>query len=148
MVRRRPYYLLVILAVALNVAACGGKKQADEPLSEQELKKGIGPIEHVQLGPINPQLVRQGEQIFRSQCMKCHMLDQKILAPPLRDVTNRRSPEFIMNIILNPNANVMRHPALRKYHEEFTTYMTDTGLDSTASRKVLEYLRSAAPDTT
>ncbi len=146
---RNLYIFLLVIPLIPVLLSCGGEQQqSGEPLTDQQLKYGIGPVENVELGPVNPQMVRQGEQIFRSQCMKCHTLDQEVLAPPLRDVANRRTPEFIMNLILNPNENVMRHPALQKYHDEYTTYMTNMGLDSTASRKVLEYLRSVAPDTT
>lgn len=133
--------------LVMTLIACGGQdgKMSDEPLTDAQIKYGIGPIDSLELGPVNSQLANRGERIFRSVCMKCHTLDQAVLGPPLRDVTNRRTPEFIMNVILNPQENVMRHPELQKYHKIYNNYMTDQGLDSTAARAILEYLRREAP---
>ncbi len=138
---------LLLSFLLLFLVSCGGDKNqmSDAPLTDQQLENGIGPIDSVRLGPINQQLANRGEKIFRAVCMKCHTLDQSVLGPPLRDVTQRRSPEFIMNVILNPQENVMRHPELQKYHNIYNNYMTDQGLDSTAARAILEYLRDEAP---
>ena len=139
--------LIIVLAVALT--SCGGKKQksfSDAPLTDKQLKHGIGPIDTVRIGSIDNRLVRRGRSIFRAECMKCHTMDKAVLGPALRDITDRRTPEFIMNMILNPQENVMRHPILQKYHQQFNQYMTDVGLDSSGARAVLEYLRSEAPE--
>jgi len=141
--------VLFVLIGSVAMFSCGGgENQSEQPLTDTQLKYGIGPIENVSLGAIDQGMVSEGERIFNSNCMQCHNLDQDILGPALRDVVNRRTPEFIMNVILNPNENVMRHPELQKYHDEYMTFMTDVGLDSTGARRVLEYLRTVAPDTT
>jgi len=139
--------LFILPLFVFILIACGGqdRKVSDEPLTDRQIKYGIGPIDSVKLGSIDAQMANRGERIFRSVCMKCHTLDQAVLGPPLRDVTNRRAPEFIMNVILNPQDNVMRHPELQKYHKIYNNYMTDQGLDSTAARAILEYLRREAP---
>lgn len=141
---RKRFFIPVFILILI---ACGGKeKQAsNEPLTEKQIRLGIGPIDTVELEPIDPKLVKRGQQIFRGTCMKCHTLDQGVLGPPLREVINNRTPEFIMNMILNPQENVMRHPVLQKYTKQYNNYMTDQGLDSTAARAILEYLRSEAP---
>lgn len=139
--------ILIFPLLILILVACGGqdRKMSNEPLTDRQIEYGIGPIDSVKLGPIDSQLAIRGERIFRRVCMKCHTLDQAVLGPPLRDVTNRRAPEFIMNVILNPQDNVMRHPDLQEYHKIYNNYMTDQGLDSTAARAILEYLRREAP---
>lgn len=139
--------IFILYFIVFTIIACGGqdRKSSNEPLTDRQIKYGIGPIDSVKLGQIDSQLANRGERIFRSVCMKCHTLDQAVLGPPLRDVTNRRTPEFIMNVILNPQENVMRHPELQKYHKIYNNYMTDQGLDSTAARAILEYLRQEAP---
>lgn len=146
----KQFFILVFtVVISVGMFGCGAKKQqSNGSLTDAQQKYGIGPIRNVQLGPINQQMAKQGEQIFRGECMKCHMLDQSVLGPPLRDVTERRTPEFIMNMILNPSENVTRQPSLQKYQMQYSQSMTVTGIDSSAARKVLEYLRSVAPDST
>lgn len=141
--------LALALTVLIGLVGCGGEQhQPGGTPTKVEMTYGIGPIRNVQLGPINQQMAQQGEQIFRGECMKCHMLDKSVLGPPLRDVANRRTPEFIMNMILNPSENVTRQPSLQKYQQQYSQSMAVTGIDSSGARKVLEYLRSVAPDTT
>ncbi|MCF7804710.1 MAG: cytochrome c [Candidatus Marinimicrobia bacterium] len=138
-----------IFILAASVVSCGGEKEknfSDAPLTDTQLKHGIGPIDTVKVGNIDIGLVRRGQSIFRAECMKCHTMDKAVLGPALRNITERRTPEFIMNMILNPQENVMRHPVLQKYHQQFNQYMTDVGLDSSGARAVLEYLRSEAPE--
>ena len=141
------YAITIILTFAL--ISCGGdqkREYSNAPLTDKQIRHGIGPIDTVNIGPIDQQLVNRGQRIFRAECMKCHTLDKSVLGPALRDITERRTPEFIMNMTLNPQENVMRHPVLQKYHQQFNQYMTDVGLDSSSARAVLEYLRSVAPD--
>lgn len=143
---RRRATAVFIIGLLLGLISCGGGKDfSDEPLTNAQIRQGIGPVDTLHLEAVNPNLARRGERIFRDKCMKCHLLDKPNLGPPLRNVANRRSPEFIMNIILNPQENVMRHPALQKYRQQYNQLMTSQGLDSTAARAVLEYFRSVAP---
>ncbi|MBS1271992.1 MAG: hypothetical protein MAGBODY4_01128 [Candidatus Marinimicrobia bacterium] len=139
---------IIFLLFVIFLMSCSGehkKNYSNAPLTERQLTHGIGPIDSVDIGPIDSKLAQRGHAIFRAECMKCHTLNKSVLGPPLREVTTRRTPEFIMNMILNPQENVMRHPVLQKYHQQFNQYMTDVGLDSSSARAVLEYLRSAAP---
>src|SRR5690606_32418763 len=110
----------LLLALLAAGAACEREAEEDddeheeqEELSDEELRHGVGPIEEVELGPIDPRLAARGEEIFRSLCASCHMFDQRYVGPPLRGVTQRRSPEFIMNMILNPDEMARRHPGVR-----------------------------------
>jgi len=141
-------YVIILFSIVILFSCTGEKKQNynEKPLTEKQLNYGIGPIDTVEVGPIAHQLAQRGQRIFKSECMKCHTLDKSVLGPALRGITERRTPEFIMNMILNPQENVMRHPVLQKYHQQYNQYMTDVGLDSSSARAVLEYLRSVAPN--
>ena len=66
------------------------------------LNKGIGPVSSVTLGPIDKKLVAEGEKLFKLKCAACHKMDKRRVGPPLGGVTQRRSPEWIMNMALNP----------------------------------------------
>lgn len=150
---------LTALLVAAAVAACGGSEPsteapstppassspvpATEPLSDVELEQGIGPIRDLTLGPIDPALAEEGEATFTLKCSACHKLEERYVAPPLGDVLSRRRPEFVMNMMLNANEMVQRHPEVRKLLAEYFTPMTVQITDEAEARAVLEYLRSA-----
>jgi len=136
--------LLTTLLLVI-VSGCGGEEYSEKPLTNHQLRHGIGPVDTVQLAPLNQRLARNGKQIFRDKCMKCHLMDKPNLGPPLGDVLRNRTPEFVMNMILNPQENVMRHPVLQKYRQQYNQMMTSQGLDSTAARAILEYFRSVTP---
>jgi len=146
----RPIGYGVVLSILILLVACSNGKQdsQNKPLTEHQLKYGIGPIEDVQVGAIDRQIATAGQRYFQSNCAKCHMLDRPLLGPPLRDVANRRTPEFIMNMILNPQEMVMRHPILQDYQKQYNIFMTTQGMNRGIARAILEYLRQVAPDKT
>jgi len=113
-----------------------------QQLSEWEIENGIGPIKSkVELKPIDKSLAETGKKIFEAKCTACHKFDERYVGPPLRDVTRRRTPEFIMNQILNPDENVKQHPEGRKMLAEYLTPMTFMNVTEADARALLEYLR-------
>lgn len=142
-------------AVALIVlAACGGGSEGGETarveadgeddLTAEQLEKGVGPIREVQLGPIDPALVARGEESFRTKCFACHRLEERYVAPKLGDVLERHTPEYVMNMILNPAEMTEQHPAARELLAEFMTQMPNQNLSEEEARAILEYIRSEA----
>ncbi|MBT8395665.1 MAG: cytochrome c [Gemmatimonadetes bacterium] len=125
----------------------GATVEPGSDLTEWELENGIGPVtEPLALGDIDPGLVAQGEEIFNLKCSACHKLDQRYVAPPLRDVTSRRTPEFVMNMLLNPLEMTQRHPATKELLAEYYTPMTPQGLTNEDARAILDFLRQALAD--
>jgi hypothetical protein len=114
----------ILVVVGLMITACGGdsdKSGSDEfsnvqktnpsGLTDFELKHGIGPIKkELKLGPIDKARALEGEKIFESKCATCHKLDEKYTGPAQRNVLQRVSPEFFMNMVLNPDENTEKHP--------------------------------------
>lgn len=145
--------LLSVLFLSLILISCGSdKKETPETqnqpaevgsdLTEWELENGIGPVkEKLELGPIDPKLVKRGEEIFNTKCIACHKLDERYVGPAQRDVIKRRTPEYIMNIMLNPEENEKRHPVLNQLLKEYMTPMTNQNLTIEDARAVLEYFR-------
>lgn len=120
---------------------------AQSELSEWELENGIGPFtSDVELGAIDPTKVARGEEIFTLKCSACHKLDERYVAPPLREVTERRTPAFILNMMLNSFEMTQKHPTVRELLAEYYTPMTDQGLTEEDARAVLDYLRQALAD--
>ena len=107
--------------------------------------KGIGPIKELKLGPVNQKMANDGKAIFTAKCMVCHTLDQKVIGPPLRNVTKTRSPEFIMNMILNPVNMEKDDPIAKELHKNYIpTPMLDQKFTQDQARALLEYLRTVA----
>ena len=147
--------VLSALLPPLLLVACGGDDGGEgtgsasassgpESLTAEQMEKGIGPITNMDLGPIDPALVARGDQVYQLKCSACHKLDDRYVGPPLRDVTDRRTPEFIMNMLLNSWEMTQRHPTVRDLLSEYYTPMPDQDLTEEDARAILDYLRNAA----
>jgi|GEM_PF-406774 len=106
---------------------------------------GVGPVKQVKLGPIDQQLAKKGKKLFDSNCTSCHQLKQKKVGPPLGNVVNDRTPEFIMNMVLNATDMEQHDPTAKRLKSEYHVPMPQTGLKRSQARAVLEYLRTVAP---
>jgi hypothetical protein len=69
-------------------------------------------------------------------------MDQRYVGPPLGQVLERRAPEFVMNMMLNPAEMVEKHPVVKQLLAEFMTPMPNQQLTHEEARAVLEYLRT------
>lgn len=112
-------------------------------LSQWELEHGIGPVKSpLQLGAVDKAMAEEGAKVFEMKCTACHRLDERYVGPPLRNVTQRRTPEYIMNMILNPDEMVKSHPEAKKLLAEYLAPMTNQNLKPEEARAILEYFRS------
>lgn len=135
---------------------CGGDAPAgDDPsasapgpegLSTVEVEQGIGPVRDLELGPIDPTLVGEGEALFTTKCSACHKIEERYVAPALGDVLARRRPEFVMNMMLNATEMVQKHPTIRELLAEYFTPMPVQITEREQARAILEYLRSVQTD--
>lgn len=118
----------------------------DMSLPDPQEKKdyGIGPIKEIKLGPIDPKLVPKGRDLFNNKCLLCHELDQKKIGPPLRNITKTRTPEYIMNLLLNTVQMQKEDPVVKDLITTYKVPMTPPGFTNDQVRMVLEYLRSVA----
>lgn len=140
----------MLLAAALILAACGGNAESADGeraaapeggLTQQQLENGIGPIESVSLGAIDAALAENGEEIFRTKCSACHKMQDRYVGPALGDVLERRTPEYVMNMMLNPEEMLQKHPEAKAMLAQFMTPMPNQQLTEEDARAVLEHLR-------
>ena len=105
--------------------------------------KGIGPIKTVEVGEsVDEALAAEGKTIFEGKCSACHQLtDQKIVGPGLAGVTERRKPEWIMNMVINPEEMTKKDPTAKKLLGEHLTQMTNQNITEDDARALLEFLR-------
>jgi len=114
-------------------------------LTGWETEHGIGPIkQEIQVGAVDMGLAERGKAIFVQKCATCHYLDMKKTGPPLRDVTKRRSSEYVMNQILNAEQMGKLHPDGKQLVAQYAQFMTIQGITQDNARGLLEFLRSEA----
>ena len=103
---------------------------------------GVGPVKSVTIGPIDQKLVAAGSKIFNSKCIACHQLDTRLVGPPLRNITKKNTPEFIMNYLLNTTEMQKKDQLMEKLVDQYKILMPDQQLTQNDARAVLEYFRS------
>jgi mono/diheme cytochrome c family protein len=106
--------------------------------------KGVGPIKNLELNEdIDTAMAIRGEELFNNMCTACHKMEQKSIGPSLAGVSQRRSPEWIMNMILNPEKMIKEDPIAKKLLiESHMAVMANQNLSEEQSRAILEYFRS------
>ena len=149
----RPSRLL--LPTLLLLAACGGGGEQPAPqgaapaatggdLTAFQVEHGIGPITEPLALPAETDaaMAAAGKAVFETKCSACHKMGEKYVGPALGEVTTRRSPAFIMNMMLNPQEMIERHPVVKQLVAEMMSFMPNQGLTQDEARQVLEYLRT------
>ncbi|KAB2879285.1 c-type cytochrome [bacterium] len=152
---------LILFALSAMLWACGdsGEKVKATPtkpakaanpngLTDFEMEHGIGPIKEVlKLSEtIDVALAKKGEKTFELKCFQCHRVDSKLVGPQLHDVTKRRKPEYIVNMMLNPEGMIQKHPEAKKLFAQFLTPMANQNLTKDEAMSILEYLRKEAKE--
>ena len=136
------------------LTSCGGGSEsqssssntsapAQEAAAPAADPKGIGEIKNVDLGSaVDPALADQGKAIVDMKCTACHQLnDKRLVGPGFQGVTNRRRPEWIMNMITNVDVMLDQDPQAQKLLEECLTRMPNQNITSDDARGILEYMR-------
>jgi mono/diheme cytochrome c family protein len=136
-------FVILALIILLPFTAC--KKEEETSKSENSSpsadSKGIGPVTKVDLGDIDQAKATKGKQHFDTKCSACHKFEEKVVGPPLAGITERRSPEWIMNMILNPVEMTQKDPAAMELYATYLVQMTFQNVSQDETREILEYFR-------
>lgn len=86
--------------------------------------------------------VTSGESIAGVKCTSCHKTtDEKLVGPGWKGVTNRRTPEWIMNFITNPDPMIDKDPQVQAQLELCLVRMPNQSLSDAEARNILEFMR-------
>lgn len=119
-------------------------KNSEEKVYDPMKDKGIGPITNVILGDeIDMEMAAKGEEVFKKMCTACHKPDKKFIGPAPIGILDKRTPEWIMNMILNPEKMIEKNEAAKKLLIEFNMApMANQNLTEEEARAILEYYRT------
>jgi mono/diheme cytochrome c family protein len=145
--------LVLAFAIVTFLASCGGSSEqkttsatTQPPVTNDQdpmSNKGVGPVKQVVLGEIDPVMAAEGEEIFKKMCSACHKPTEKFIGPAPKGIMERRSPEWIMNMILNPEEMVKVDPVAKKLLVEHNLApMANQHLTEEQARAVVEYFRT------
>lgn len=142
------------LPLLLLLIACGEKPPAPaasaatpaaatSDLTPFQVAHGIGPVtEPIELEPVDAHEAEEGKELYDERCASCHKPNERYVGPPLGGVVERRSAEYVMNMILDPATMIRRHPEAKKLFTTYLLEMPNMGLTPEQARHVVEYLRT------
>lgn len=143
---------LLLLTSSLFTFSCKeGPKEDPKPIDVTELVKDK-PEDHgtelkesdITLGtPLDQSMVGVGKSTYELKCQSCHRLnEEKLVGPGWKDVTKRREPLWIMNMITNVDMMLETDPEAQKLLELCLVRMPNQNISTDEARKVLEFMRS------
>ncbi|MEQ9297179.1 MAG: cytochrome c [Cyclobacteriaceae bacterium] len=150
------------MILLLLIAACGKKEQQSDSFDINNVasnpkldvvkastridltNKGVGPIEFLILpDTIDQALALNGKHIYEENCTICHKPKTKFIGPAPQGILDRRTPEWVMNMILNPERMLKEDSLARDLFLEFNgSPMANQHLSETEVRAILEYFRT------
>jgi mono/diheme cytochrome c family protein len=149
--------VLLYSALAVLMYACSGN-QSNQPAADNNAapagndlmkenpndpNRGIGKFTHVDVSPtLDKTMAAAGKNVYDVKCMSCHKLsDEKLVGPGWKGVTTRRTPEWVMNFVTNPDEMLTKDPEAQALLEICLVRMPNQNLSDDEARNVYEYMR-------
>jgi mono/diheme cytochrome c family protein len=106
--------------------------------------KGIGRFKEIKLThPLDKGMIKSGLDIYSSKCIACHKTtDEKLVGPGWKGITDRRTPEWIMNFITNTQVMLDKDLVAQSEMVTCVIRMPNQDLTDAQARDMLEYMRN------
>jgi mono/diheme cytochrome c family protein len=151
--------MLAVLAFFVQCSSSSGNEQSDSPKSmvedteaqtsgsaseDWQSNKGVGPITTVSFDEeIDAEMAEEGKELYNIYCLACHKVDEDYIGPTPKGIYDRRTPEWVANMIINPSEMLAKDPIAKQLLVEYNNVpMASMGLDESQTRKILEYFRT------
>lgn len=142
----------LIFISLLAMVSCGGNTSENSSLSKKSGNAkganndpvydiGIGSIDVITLGEINEEQATRGKELFKINCTACHKFKKRYIGPAMLGVTKRRTPEWVMNMIMNPELMLKENDAAKALFTEYLAPMANQNINEKDARAIFEYLR-------
>ncbi|MFY0689640.1 MAG: cytochrome c [Cyclobacteriaceae bacterium] len=148
------YSIAGMILLTVTLFNCGGagentdQKQPEvvvptDPFADWQKNIGVGPIKSINLAAIDNTMAAEGQVIFEAKCTACHKTEKRFIGPAVKGVLDRRTAEWTMNMILNPDQMVQKDPMAKQLLIDFNgSPMANQNLSEDEARAVLEYFRT------
>ena len=152
------YHVLTLVLVSFITFQCKqkevkgkfsfAKKETSEHLQASKIinleNKGVGPIDSVIISEeIDAAMASRGKSLYEQKCNACHKVGATFIGPPPNGILDRRTPEWIMNMILNPEEMLQKDSLAKALFMEFNgQLMTNQQVTVEEARAILEYFRT------
>jgi len=143
--------LLLIAGSAFLFACNEGVKKDEKTVDVQDLTKNQPEVHGTELKegditlntPLDQAMVSAGKSTYELKCQSCHRLtEEKLVGPGWKDVTKKRQPLWIMNMITNVDMMLETDAEAKKLLEQCMVRMPNQNISKEDARKVLEFMRS------
>ena len=142
----------LLISSTLFIISCGeGTKKDPKPVDIQELTKDKPETHGTELKesditfstPLDQTMVTAGKATYELKCQSCHRLtEEKLVGPGWKNVTKRRKPLWIINMITNVDMMLETDPEAQKQLELCLVRMPNQNITTDEARKVIEFMRS------
>ena len=158
----------LVFIFVISLMSCGGSEEKKEKKQLQigskqtkEVKKetkkneargeeydlsnnGVGPVKSLELPEtIDQTMVAAGAELFKTKCTACHKPTKKFIGPAPAGIFKRRSPAWVMNMMLNPDEMVQQDPDAKQLLIDYNgSPMANQSLTEEEARAILEYFRT------
>lgn len=156
--------LISSFAVSALLFSCGGgeekKSTETQATTTQEEPQAAAPVQDPQsydpkrgegkwtaeslalTDKLDATMATAGETASGVKCGSCHKYtDEKLVGPGWKGVTTRRTPEWIMNFITNPDPMLDKDPEAQAMLEICLVRMPNQSLTDEEARQLLEFMR-------
>ena len=138
--------------VLVFFSGCSGNTESKEKNNTEDKAKVHDPMQNKGIGPINnlvlpkeidQSLALRGQELYDLKCKACHKPTEKFIGPAPQGVLDRRTPEWVMNMILNPEVMIKDDPDAKALFLEYNMApMANQGISQDEARAMLEYFRT------
>lgn len=147
--------VFALIVSGLFVGSCGGNEEkpatgqttesqpAAPAVSDESAVKGIGKFQNVELThPLDEKMIAEGQNVYDVKCGSCHKLtEEKLVGPGWKGVTDRRTPEWIMNFVTNVDEMLDKDAEAQAMLEICMVRMPNQNLADAEARSLLEFMR-------
>lgn len=143
--------LTLISLTGISITSCGdGSQKTDQQSSVPTATDQGGEVHGAQIKPgditldhpLNKEWVSAGKATYDLKCQSCHKLTgDRLVGPGWKDVTKRRTPDWIMNMITNVDMMLETDPEAQKLLEQCLVRMPNQNLTKDKAREVVEFMR-------
>lgn len=134
--------IFVYIFSGVFLSACGN---APAPVDLQSIENnggvGVGRFSKSQIPVLNQTEADQGKLLYEKHCMACHSVgSERKLGPGLKGITERRKPQWILNMMANTEEMLMKDPDAIALMEKYGARMITVKLEEKEYIQLLQYM--------